>query len=56
MILRNNFSSFFDKDIKVFSELKDIKKLRDLIILLGPRNGNILDVTRLASELGINRV
>jgi hypothetical protein len=56
MILRNIFASFFEKDIKVFSELKDIKELRDLIILLGPRNGNILDVTRLASELGINRV
>lgn len=56
MILRNIFASFFEKDIKVFSELKYIKELRDLIILLGPRNGNILDVTRLASELGINRV
>jgi uncharacterized protein len=56
MILRNIFASFFEKDIKVFSELKDIKELRDLILLLAPRNGNILDVTRLASELGINRV
>ena len=56
LILRNIFASFFEKDIKVFSELKDVKELRDLIILLGPRNGNILDVTRLSSELGINRV
>ncbi len=56
LILRNIFASFFEKDIKVFSELKDVKELRDLIILLGPRNGNILDVSRLASELGINRV
>ncbi|MFO7882757.1 MAG: ATP-binding protein [Kosmotogaceae bacterium] len=56
LILKNIFASFFEKDIKVFSELKDIKELRDLIILLGPRNGNILDVTRLSSELGINRV
>lgn len=56
LILRNIFASFFEKDIKVFSELKDVKELRDMIILLGPRNGNILDVTRLSSELGINRV
>lgn len=56
LILKNIFASFFEKDIKVFSELKDIRELRDLIILLGPRNGNILDVTRLSSELGINRV
>ena len=56
LILRNIFSSFFEKDIKVFSELKDVRELRDLILLLGPRNGNILDITRIASELGVNRV
>ncbi|MFZ4523702.1 MAG: ATP-binding protein [Bacteroidales bacterium] len=56
MILKNIFASFFEKDIRVFNELKDVKELRDLILLLGPRNGNILDITRLASELGINRV
>jgi len=56
LILKNIFASFFEKDIKVFTELKDVRELRDLIILLGPRNGNILDITRLASELGINRV
>jgi uncharacterized protein len=56
MILKNIFASFFEKDIKVFSELKDVRELRDLILLLAPRNGNILDVSRLASELGVNRV
>ena len=56
LILKNIFASFFEKDIKVFSELKDVRELRDLILLLGPRNGNLLDVSRLASELGINRV
>lgn len=56
LILKNIFTSFFEKDIKVFTELKNVKELRDLILLLGPRNGNILDVSRLASELGINRV
>ncbi|MCK4921804.1 MAG: ATP-binding protein [Bacteroidales bacterium] len=56
LILKNIFASFFEKDIKVFTELKDVRELRDLIILLGSRNGNILDVSRLSSELGINRV
>jgi len=56
LILKNIFASFFEKDIKVFSQLKDIKELRDLILLLGPRNGNIIDITRLSSELGINRL
>jgi predicted AAA+ superfamily ATPase len=56
LILRNVFSSFFEKDIRVFSELKDVRELRDLILLLAVRNGNILDVSKLSSELGINRV
>jgi predicted AAA+ superfamily ATPase len=56
LVLKNIFASFFEKDIKVFSELKDVRELRDLILLLGPRNGNMIDITKLASELGINRV
>ena len=56
LILRNVFSSFFEKDIRVFSELKDVRELRDLILLLAARNGNILDVSKLSSELGVNRV
>ena len=56
LILRNVFSSFFEKDIRVFSELKDVRELRDLILLLAVRNGNILDVSKLSSELGVNRV
>lgn len=56
LIVKNIFASFFEKDIKTFTELKDVKELRDLILLLAPRNGNVIDVTRLSSELGINRV
>jgi predicted AAA+ superfamily ATPase len=55
-ILKNIFASFFEKDIKVFTELKDVRELRDLILLLAVRNGNLIDVTKLASELAINRV
>lgn len=55
-ILKNIFASFFEKDIKVFTELKDVRELRDLILLLAARNGNLVDVTKLASELEINRV
>jgi predicted AAA+ superfamily ATPase len=55
-ILKNIFASFFEKDIKVFTELRNVRELRDLILLLAPRNGNILDVTKLASELELNRV
>lgn len=55
-ILKNIFVSFFEKDIKVFTELRDVRELRDLILLLAARNGNLVDVTKLASELEINRV
>lgn len=56
MVLKNIFASFFEKDLHLLSDIKDIRELRDLILLLVPRTGNILDVTRLSAELGINRV
>jgi predicted AAA+ superfamily ATPase len=55
-ILKNIFASFFEKDLKILSDIKDIRELRDLILLLVPRTGSILDITKLSSELGINRV
>lgn len=55
-VLKNIFASFFEKDIKMLSDIKDIKELRDLILLLVPRTGNLLDITKLSGELGINRV
>ena len=54
-ILKNIFSSFFEKDLKILSDYKDIQELRDLLLLLAPRIGSLIDVTRLASELGTNR-
>jgi hypothetical protein len=56
LILKNIFASFFEKDIKVLSDIKDIRELRDLILMLVPRTGNILDITKLSNELGVNRV
>lgn len=55
-VLKNIFASFFEKDIKVLTDMKDIRELRDLILLLVPRTGNILDITKLSGELEINRV
>lgn len=54
-ILKNIFASFFEKDLKILSDYKDMQELRDLLLLLVPRVGSMLDITRLASELGINR-
>ena len=56
LVLKNIFKSFFEKDLRLLSDYKDIKELRDLILLLVPRVGNILDITKLSGELSINRV
>ncbi|MCL4359774.1 ATP-binding protein [Patescibacteria group bacterium] len=56
MVLKNIFASFFEKDIKLLSDYTDIRELRDMILLLVPRVGSMLDVTRLSSELSIDRV
>jgi predicted AAA+ superfamily ATPase len=55
LVLKNIFSSFFEKDLQLLSDYKDIRELRDLILLLAPRVGSLLDITRLASELGVDR-
>lgn len=54
-ILKNIFASFFEKDLKILSDYKDMQELRDLLLLLVPRIGSMLDVSKIASELGINR-
>jgi len=55
MVLRNIFASFFEKDIKLLSDYSDIRQLRDLILLLVPRVGSTIDVSKLAGELNIDR-
>jgi uncharacterized protein len=55
LILKNIFRSFFEKDIRILSDFKDITEVRDLIRLLVSRVGSMLDISRLASEMGIER-
>lgn len=54
-VLKNIFASFFEKDLLLLSDFTSIKELRDLILLLVPRVGSRIDISKLASELGINR-
>lgn len=54
-VLKNIFASFFEKDLKILAHYTDIRELRDLILLLVPRVGSMLDITKLASELGVSR-
>jgi uncharacterized protein len=55
LIIKNIFTSFFEKDLQILSDSKDIRDIRDMILLLVPRVGSLLEITRIASELGINR-
>lgn len=55
LVLKNIFSSFFEKDLQLLSDYKDIRELRNLILLLVPRVGNMLDITKIASELNVER-
>ena len=54
-ILKNIFASFFEKDLQLLSDFKDIRELRDLILLLAPRVGSMMDISKLASELKLHR-
>ena len=55
MVLSNIFISFFEKDLKNLSDYGAIRQLRDLILLLVPRVGSMIDVSRIARELSIDR-
>ncbi len=54
-ILKQIVGSFFEKDIHVLADYADIRELRDLLLLLVPRVGSLLDVSKIASELGVAR-
>lgn len=54
-LLSQVFKSYFEIDVKHLADFKNLSKLRDLILLLVPRVGANLDITKLASELGISR-
>jgi len=51
-LLNEIFQSYFQKDIEILADFKDSSKLRDLILLLLPRVGNVIDISKLA--LGLN--
>ena len=53
--LRDIFKSYFQTDLLQLSNIRNISHLRDLIILLTSRIGNKINVSRLSSELEINR-
>jgi predicted AAA+ superfamily ATPase len=55
MKLKDIFKSYFEKDVKNLADFREIKALRELILLLMQRVGSKLDITKLASEAGVSR-
>lgn len=55
LILKNIFKSFFEKDLNILLDHVDIRELRDLLLLLVPRVGSAIDVSKLAQELNVDR-
>lgn len=54
-LLEEIFQSYFEIDVKSLADFKNIAKLRDLILILTGRIGSRLDITKLSSEIGVNR-
>ncbi len=54
-LLVDIFKSYFEKDVQGLADFKEINKFRDLLLLLLKRVGTKLDISKLASELGVSR-
>lgn len=54
-ILQETFKSYFEIDVKSLSDFKNLSLLHQLILLLIPRIGSKLDISKLSSELKISR-
>lgn len=54
-VLEDIFKSFFEKDVKSLADFKELGKLRDLILLLANRVGSKIEISKIASEIGISR-
>lgn len=54
-ILKDIFTSYFKKDIRTLADFRELGRLRDLILLLTSRTGSKLEISKIASELGISR-
>jgi predicted AAA+ superfamily ATPase len=54
-LLSDIFTSYFEKDIRQMADFKNMTAFRNLMMLLMQRVGSLLDITKLASEVGISR-
>lgn len=50
------FSSYFQKEIQVLSDFRKLEAARSIIFLLIQRVGSKIDISKIASELGVSRI
>jgi len=55
LLLSDIFKSYFEKDVKTLADFRNINKFRDTILLLAGRCGSKLEISKIASEIGISR-
>ena len=53
--LNDIFKSYFEKDVKILADFRDINAFRDLLLLLLERVGSKLDISKLSKEIGVSR-
>jgi predicted AAA+ superfamily ATPase len=55
LYLKDIFTSYYEMDVKKLADFRQITAFRDLLLVLLQRTGSKLDISGLASEIGISR-
>ncbi len=55
LYLKDIITSYFEMDVKRMADFHQITAFRDLMLLLAQRTGSKLEITGLASEIGVSR-
>jgi len=55
LALEDILKSYFEKDVQGLADFKNLSAFRDLLLLLLARTGTKIDISKLASEIGVSR-
>lgn len=55
LYLKDIFTSYYEMDVKKMADFKQMTAFRDLLILLAQRIGSKLEISGMASEIGVSR-
>jgi len=55
LALEDILKSYFEKDVQGLADFKNLSAFRDLLLLLLTRTGTKIDISKLASEIGVSR-